>query len=69
MNINNNEPSFYPYSIEINKCKGSCNNIVDTYRKLRVPDIVKNINVKVFNLISRTNEKRNIEWHETWKYI
>ena len=65
MNIHENEPSFYVYSIEINKCSGSCNNIVDPYRKLCVPDIVKNINVKVFNLISRTNEKRNIEWHET----
>ena len=30
-----------------------------------VPDIVKNLNVKVFNLMSRTNEARHIEWHET----
>ena len=67
MNVNKNEPSFYPYSIEINKCNGSCDNIVDLL--LRVPDFVQNINVKVFNLISRTNKKRNIEWHETWKYI
>ena len=29
MNINNNEPSFYPYSIKVNKCSGSCNNIND----------------------------------------
>ena len=29
MNVNKNEPSFYPYSIEINKCNGSCDNIVD----------------------------------------
>ena len=30
-----------------------------------VPDVVKNLNVKVFNLMSRTNEARHIEWHET----
>ena len=26
-----------------------------------VPDTIKNINVKVFNLMSRTNEARHIE--------
>ena len=25
INLNTNEPLFYPYSIKINKCKGSCN--------------------------------------------
>ena len=43
---NNNEPVFYPYSIKVNKCSGSCNNINNAYGKLCVPDIVKNINVK-----------------------
>ena len=32
-----------------------------------VPDVVKNLNVKVFNLILRTNETNHIEWHETCK--
>ena len=67
INVNSNEPSFYPYSIKINKCSGSYNNINDPYSKLCVPDLVKNINVKVFNLMSRTNETRHIEWHETCK--
>ena len=26
ININNNEPVFYPFSIKVNKCSGSCNN-------------------------------------------
>ena len=56
IDINNNEPSFYPYSIKVNKYSGSCNNINDPYAKLCVPDVVKNINVKVFNLIPRRNE-------------
>ena len=25
INTNNNEPVFYPYSIKVNKCSGSCN--------------------------------------------
>ena len=66
ININSNEPSFYPYSIFIKNCSGSCNNI-DPYAKLCVPDVVKNINIKVFNLMPRTNEARHISQHETCK--
>ena len=59
---------FYPYSIKINKCKGSCNTINDPYTKLCVPDIIKNINVKVFKyFMSRTNETRHTEWHKISK--
>ena len=56
---------FSPFTIETSKCSGSCNNINYQYTKICVPDIVKNLNVKVFNLMSRTNETRHIEWHET----
>ena len=67
ININSNNPIFYPFSIKINKCSGNCNNINNPYAKICVPDIIKNLNVKVFNLMSRTNETRFIEWHETCK--
>ena len=60
ININSNEPIFYPYIIKVNKCSGSCNSINDPYAKLCGPDVVKNINVKVFNLMSKTNETRHI---------
>ena len=35
INVNTNEQTlmFYPYSITINKCKGSCNTINDAYAK------------------------------------
>ena len=58
INININEPSFYPYSVKISKYSGSWNNINNPYAKLSIPDVFKNMNVKVFNLISRTNETR-----------
>ena len=32
-----------------------------------VPDVIKKLNVKVFNLMSETNKKRHIEWLETCK--
>ena len=62
INVSSDEPSFYPYSIEINKYIGSYN-INDI-----IPDIVKSINLNLFNLTSRTDETRHIEWHETCKY-
>ena len=65
IDINNNEPTFYPFSVSVNKCSGSCNNIHSPYAKLCVPDVVENINVKVFNLMSRTNETGHIEWHKS----
>ena len=60
---------FFPYSIRVNKCGGSCNNINDPYDTLCVPDIVKNINVKLFNLMQRINETRLVIWHETCKSV
>ena len=57
INITSNEPLFYPYSVKTNKCSGSCNNISDPYATLSVPDVVKNINIKAFYLMPRTNEK------------
>ena len=67
INVNSNEPVFYPFSIKTSKCSGSCNNINDPYAKICVPDVVKDLNIKVFNLMSRTNETRHIKWHKTCK--
>ena len=64
VNVNSNEPAFYPFNIKTSKYSGSCNNINDPYAKLCVPDVVKNINIKVFNLMSRTNETRHVKCHE-----
>ena len=67
INVNTDEPMFYPYGIKINKCKDTCNTINDPYFKLCVSNTIIYINVKVFNLISITNETRHIEWHKNCK--
>ena len=41
VNVNSNEPLFYR----------SCNKINNLYAKLCVPNVVKNIKIKVFNLM------------------
>ena len=67
INVNNDDHVFFPYSIKTSKCSGSCNNINNPRAKLCVLDVLKNSNIKAFNIVSRTNETRRIEWHETCK--
>ena len=68
VNVTGDEPVFFPFSIKTSKYSGSCDNINYPYAKICVPDVVRNLNAKVFNLMSRTNKARHIEWHETCKY-
>ena len=49
----------------MHKCSGSCNNINDPYDKLCITDVIKDMNIEVFNLMSITNETRHISWHKT----
>ena len=53
VNVNSKEPVFFPFSIKTSKCSGSCNNINNPYAKLCVLDVLKNVNVRVFNLMPR----------------
>ena len=71
INVNSNDPVFYPFSIKTSKYSGSCNNINDPYAKICVPDVVKILKVKVFNLMLSTNEKRHNKqrWNkQRWNY-
>ena len=60
INLNEDEPVFYPPSIKVNKCGGDCNNINNPMAKLCVPDIVRDMNNKVFNLLARINKTRKV---------
>ena len=61
VNVNSNNPIFYPFNVKTIKCSGNCNNINDSYANICVPHIAKILNVKVFNLISRTSKTRHIK--------
>ena len=41
VNINSNEPVFYPFNIKTSKCSGSCYNINDPFAKVCVFDVIK----------------------------
>ena len=69
IDLNKDEPVFYPLSIKVNKCSGDCNNIKDPMAKLCVSNIFEDMNIKAFNLLARINETRKIVWHETCKCV
>ena len=51
VDVNSNGPIFYPFSVKVDKCSGNCTNISDPYARICVPDEVKKLNIKVFNLM------------------
>ena len=61
------EASFYPYNVLVNKCSGSCNTLDDPMARICVLNIIKNVNIKVYNFLMRLNETRNVLWHESYK--
>ena len=67
VNVDEDDPVVFLFSIKTSRCRGSCNNINNPCAKLCVHDVVKNLNVKVFRPFSGTNETRRIEWRETCK--
>ena len=63
------EALFYPYNVLVNKCSGSCNTLDDPMAKLCVPNIIKRVNMKVYDFLVRLNETRNVLWHESCKCV
>ena len=63
--IVDNKYMAFPYKINVNKCVGSCNNITNPHAKVCIPDVVKNVTVKMFDLMILTNTTKQVEWHES----
>ena len=63
------EALFYPYNVLVNKCRGSFNTLDDPMAELCVPNVVKRVNMKVYNFLMRLNETRNVLWHESCKCV
>ena len=45
------EALFYPYNALVNKCSGSCDTINNPMAKLCVPDIIKGVNMQIYNFL------------------
>ena len=59
--IVNNEYMTYPYSIKVNRCNGNCNNVTNLYSRGCVPNVIKSITLKIFDLISWKNKTKQIK--------
>ena len=60
VDVNSDETVFFPYRILVKRCGRSYKNINDLYAILCVTDVIKNMNVKMFNIMSRTNKTIHI---------
>ena len=63
--IVNSDYMTFSYKIRVDKCVGSCNDADNPYFKDFLPDSVKNISVKVFDLISEKNVLQNVIFHKS----
>ena len=65
--IIDNDYMTFPYKIKVDKCIGSCNDKDNPYFKVCLPDSIKNISVKSFDLISRKTAFKSISFHQNCK--
>ena len=63
------EALFYPYNVLVITCRGSCDTLDDPMARSCIPNIIKNVNMKVYNFLMRLNETRNVLWHESCKCV
>ena len=63
------EALLYPYNVLVNKCSGSCNTLDNPMTKLCVPNVIKRVNMQVYNFLMRLNETRNVLCHESCKCV
>ena len=64
------EALFYPYNVQVNKCSGSCNTLDNPIAKsYSVRNVIKGVNMQVYNFLMRLNETRNVLWHESCKCV
>ena len=71
LNVNEGigEALFYPYNVLVNKISGSCDTLDNPMSKICVPKIIKNVSMKVYNILMGLNEIRNVLWHESCECV
>ena len=49
---------YYSFAVKLDRCVGSCNTLNDLSNKVCVPNKTKDLNLSMFNTITRINESR-----------
>ena len=64
INLHSNEYSqelhYYPFSVKLDRCVGSCNTLNDLSNKVCVPNKTEDLNLSVFNMIKGKNESKTL---------
>ena len=67
INLHPNECSqefhYYPFTVKLDKCVGSCNTLNDLSNKVCVPNKTEDLNLSVFNMITGINESKTLTKH------
>ena len=48
--MNSHEFHYYPFTVKLDKCVGSCNTLNDLSNKVSVPNKTEDLNLSVFNI-------------------
>ena len=71
INLHPNEYSqefhYYPFSVKLDRCAGSCNTLNDLSNKICVPNKI-DLNLSVFNIIIGINESKTLTKHILCEY-
>ena len=72
INLHPNEYSqefhYYPFTVKLDKCVGSCNTLNDLSNKVCVPNKTEDLNLSVFNMITGINESKTLTKHISCEY-
>ena len=63
------EDLFYPHNVLVNKCSGICNTFNNPMATLCIPNVIKRVNMQVYNFLMTLNETHNVLWHESCKCV
>ena len=61
--LNSSELYYYPFMVSLDRCNGSCNTLDDLSSRIYVPNKVKDVNLNIFNVITRINEAKTLAKH------
>ena len=67
VNLHSNEYSqefcYYPFSVKLDRCVGSCITLNNLSNKGCVPNETEDLNLSVFNMITGINESKTLTKH------
>ena len=54
---------YYPFAVKLDRCVGSFNTLDDVFNKACVPNKTEDLNLSVFNRITRINKQKTLTKH------